>query len=182
MAALRPRPILSLSNRPWRDEPRPATIHARAASTYACNVRGCALTGGDHMYSMRAGVRSLVCVMLLSITVAAVAQKIRFTDRNTAAGNEYAHADHVPPALLAAKTVFFPMPELTAGSFRSLSAAIPIADTMGSMRLSKNPESMSWSTIQARRTWCWSCNSLRPMVPQVETSRTALPIRCRCFA
>ena len=58
------------------------------------------------MCRMRAGVRSLVYVMLLSIPIAAVAQKLRLSDRSTSADRGYAHADHVPPALLAAKTVF----------------------------------------------------------------------------
>jgi hypothetical protein len=55
---------------------------------------------------MRAGIRSLVCVMLLSIPIAAVAQKLRFSDRNTSAGRGYAQPGHVPAAMLAAKTVF----------------------------------------------------------------------------
>ncbi len=58
------------------------------------------------MYWMRAGVRSFVCVMLLSIPTGAVAQKIRLSDRSTSAERGYAQPGHVPAALLAAKTVF----------------------------------------------------------------------------
>jgi hypothetical protein len=48
----------------------------------------------------------IVCVALLALPIAGRTQKIRLSDTNSSVGHGYAPADHVPPALLAAKTVF----------------------------------------------------------------------------
>jgi len=61
---------------------------------------------GDRMSLMHAVYRFVACIALLTIPAAAVAQKLRFSDRNSSVDRGYAFADHVPPALLAAKTVF----------------------------------------------------------------------------
>ena len=58
------------------------------------------------MCSMRVVSRLIACVALLTIPVAATAQKIRFSDRSSSVDRGYAWSDHVPPALLMAKTVF----------------------------------------------------------------------------
>jgi len=50
--------------------------------------------------------RLVLLVSLLPLPIAAAAQKLRFSDTNTSAGRGYAPADHVPAALLAAKTIF----------------------------------------------------------------------------
>jgi hypothetical protein len=54
----------------------------------------------------RTRCRFIVCVALLAIPVAAAAQKIRFSNTDSSVGHGYAPPDHVPPALLEAKTVF----------------------------------------------------------------------------
>jgi hypothetical protein len=58
------------------------------------------------MSSMRAVYRFVACVALVTISVAAMGQKIRFGDRNSSVDRGYALPDHVPSALLAAKSIF----------------------------------------------------------------------------
>ena len=58
------------------------------------------------MSSIRILYRFIACLAVLAIPVAAVAQKRRLSDRNSSVDRGYAWSDHVPPALLSAKTVF----------------------------------------------------------------------------